>query len=167
MKTTTLGCALVMALVACTRSGPASELDALIPHAARNIKHEMVGSAAVTRTRFDIELEYPMRAISDDGERWLKQRGWRECAQDKGNWEYFGDATAKPPWLVHRYALTFARSNEFVVIGMEYRSTLPKTFGPNPRPDNRHQRVMIVHYNLSVKGMRDEVRRIAGSCLAE
>jgi hypothetical protein len=162
-----LGCALITTLAACTSSGPAAELDALIPHGARDVKHEMLGSAAVTRTRFEVDLEYPKRAVDDDRERWLRKRGWRECAQDKGNWEYFGDATAKPAWLVHRYSLTYARGAEFIVIGMEYRSALPTAFSANPRPDNHRQRVTIVRYDLTVKGMREEVRRVAGSCLSE
>lgn len=167
MKLRRVSFALWAALIGCSQSGPKSDLDAVIPRGARDVTHEMIGNAAVIRTRFDIDLEYPRRAVDDAAERWLKKRGWRECAQDKGNWEYFGDATAKPPWLVHRYSLMFTRTEEFLVIGMEYRSRLPDPLPARPKPDNRHQYVTFVHYDLSVKGMRAEVSRVAGSCIAE
>ena len=161
-----LRCAfLLLALGGCSIAESRTALDILMADGAHDVHRVNLEHPAVTQLSYNVEIRYPSVAISVEKIKSLKQQGWHQCSQHKGQWDHFDDSTVKPPRLVHQYLLSFAKDGEYIIIAMRYLSALPSSGASESKPDNSIQRVYIIHYDLSVEEVRRQVGGDAESCL--
>ncbi len=156
---------LLIFVSACSSPNTTVDLDGVLAERAYDVQRPNLNDIGITELTYKVNMPYPGRAITDEKMQLLKDRGWRQCAQFKGEWGHFGDRTVVPPELVHQYATSFAKESEYLVIVMRYQSPEPPKGVSDAVPSNSVQHVVVLHYDVSTPEARAELGEPYERCL--
>jgi hypothetical protein len=132
---------------------------------AMNLARFELGGPGVRQISYFVERRYPEKGVADEKISALVENGWQRCESHRSGWEDFIDGTTSPPTLVHQSLTTLRKFNaEYVVVTLRYGSKWRGHKDGEVVPDNSLQQVVILHYDLSVPEIREQMASTLQSC---
>lgn len=155
----------VLLFIGCAAaSSQLEDLKLVIPDKAYDVRTDKLEHPAVTQTTFKVNVKYPTVALSDTQVGNLKQRGWTECLGHRSEWESYRDLSTEPNRYIYQRERSFFKREQLLAITMMYVSDGRMSLSSTREPDNEVQRVVVIHYDLSVPEVKAQMGKFIEAC---